>query len=75
MASETNEDVAVLPTMMSVDGLWSAGAETSHGALDDVRKRAEIRGFTYRQRAVAVLNFVSRVALVGGVLTALEFAI
>jgi hypothetical protein len=76
MASEPNENAAVLPNVMSVDGLWNDAAGSRQATLEGFRAdRAAVRSFTYRTRAFAVLAFASRVALVGGVLTALEFAV
>jgi hypothetical protein len=76
MANEPNENAAILPTMMSVDGLWNDAADSRKDTLEGFRDDpAAVRSFTYRTRAFAILAFASRVALVGGVLTALEFAV
>jgi hypothetical protein len=76
MASEPNENAAVLPNVMSADGLWNDATGSRYGTLEGFRDdRAAVQNFTRRTRAFAVLAFASRVALVGGVLTALEFAV
>jgi hypothetical protein len=76
MASEPDENAAVLPSVMAVNGLWIDAAGSRHGTLAGSRDdRAAVQNFTRRTRAFAILAFASRVALVGGVLTALEFAV
>jgi hypothetical protein len=76
MRSEPDENAAVLSNLMAVDRRLIQGTPSRHSMVDAFGEdRAAVREFTRWTRPSAILVIVSRVAIVCGVLAALEFAV